>query len=234
MARTTLGDGARREPGRDGDRAVHGARSADGELGDSLGQTAAPREVSYVGVAAGVALVGTLAALVLARVTASPIHRLPVQDPDPPAAELRRARELYDGGAFAEARTAIEELARRYDGRRLRDYRARLARVDTDAALIARARGRLALGDAESALALSRDIAGNSPLYAEAWALARDAQGELDRALRQRAQAERDALAIEDSRRVLAAQAEQAAQAERARRDARRQRRRAQRANTPY
>jgi hypothetical protein len=230
MARTTLGDGPRREPGRDGQRAAYGDR-ADGELSDGLGQTAAPREVSYLSVAAGVALMGTLAALGLARVTASPSPRLPVADLDPPVAELRRARELYDGGAFAEARTAFEELSRRYDGRRLRDYRARLARVDADAALIARARGRLALGDAESALVLSRDIAGNSPLYAEAWALGRDAQAELDRALRQRAQAEREARAHEDAQRALAAEAEQT---EQARRDARRQRRKAQRSSTPY
>jgi hypothetical protein len=201
---------------------------AERELADALGLQAAAREVSYAVVMAGVLVMGMLAVLLVSSVAALPRRVAPSHEPSLPVGELRHARALYEQGSFAASRAAFAALGRRFpDSARVRDYLARLTRIDADAAAIARARGRLALGDAVSALGLAREVADNSPLYPDAWALSNRAQEELSRAALAAAQAEREARALADAQSAAAEAARFAAEADPAalRRQKRRDRR---------
>jgi hypothetical protein len=165
------------------DSATFGER----EVVEALGLHTAPRRVSYATVALGVVVAGTLVTLLVAHVAKMP-RRAPVMaETAAPAAELAQAESLYRRGQFAEARTAFARLETAPHSEALaRDYLTRLAHVDADAVVLAKARARLSLGDPAEALTLVQSIAPNSPLATEARSLERSAHEELATLVRDR------------------------------------------------
>jgi hypothetical protein len=200
------------------------------ELVEALGLHTAPREVSYTTVALGVVVAGTLVTLLVAHVAKLPRRAHIVAETAAPAVELAQAEALYRRGQFAEARSAFTRLEAAPHSQALaRDYLARLARVDADAVVLAKARARLSLGDPADALTLVLSVAPNSPLAAEARSLERSAHEELDTLARDREVRERPAEAVVQG---LAAVTEATQLTERElRREARRRARRERRAS---
>jgi hypothetical protein len=159
-----------------------GAREA--ELVEVLASYAEPRAVSFRFVAV-FALLGLLACASLAWLTARAPRRVPLRFEPEPTASFQRGVQAFRSGDFREALHFMREAqsALRHPVPRVEDYIERLELIRRDEERLERAEQALEANEPARALALTALFAPNSPLFAQAEGLGRNARAQLERSV---------------------------------------------------